>query len=253
MFTVIGWSEDQQPVAGVWTKVAGVPDQHMRVEGDSIYIAEFNMLLGAMACVGTTGDEARLVSPSIRRVNPFYISPLDLALYPDGYIHHAVSPNNAVPLDVNEGLEAEDDSGPAATEQHTFVAWLADGPITPVKGAIYTVNFTADLTLVAGGWAFSEIDFPDEMPVGTWAIVGAAMIIDNAVAFRFVPVGAHFRPGGPCQADSELSELSKVFRFGNMGQWCTFQTIRPPGVEVLSSAAQVKITYEGYMDLLRLS
>lgn len=248
MFTIIAFSESQDP-ATAFAKVAGVPDQHVKVQGDGIYIMEFNRLMGGMACLGTTAAECRLISPSLRRINPHYIAPVDLALYPDGYVHHVVSPRISIPLDINEALECEENSDPAAAERHTIVVWLADREIQPVAGRIFTVNVNITLALVAGAWAFSEIDFVDELPVGQYSIVGMRAVIATAVAIRLVPIAAHNRPGAPCVCNKEY-DLDKVFRFGNLGVFCQFPTTQPPGVEVLSSAAAAPATYEVYLDLL---
>ena len=202
-----------------------------------------------MACIGTAGVEARLVSPSLRRVNPYYIVPLELALYPDGNPHHTVNIRNAIPLDTDEALESWINSAPVGAEQASTVVWLAPGALTPITGRMYTVNFEITLALVAGAWAFSELDFVDELPVGTYDLVGARVEVDTAVAFRFVPVGAAHRPGAPCLCNCEYDN-DPTFRYGGMGSWFVFSTVQPPGVEVLSSAAAVSATYQGYMDII---
>ena len=249
MFTTIAFSESQDP-GGVYVKMAGVPDQHIKVEGDGIYIMEFNRLFGVMSCAGTTGLESRLVSPSLRRVNPYYIAPIELALFPDGEPHYQVNPNVSIPLDTNEALEAEILSDPAVAEQNAMVVWLSSGGITPVSGNIYTVNAEVTVALTAGTWAFSEIDFVDELPVGNYEVVGARAVIDTAVALRFVPVGASHRPGLPVTKNVEFGRLS-VFRQGQLGSWFTFNTVQPPGVEILGSVLVGSATYQIYLDILK--
>ena len=81
MHTIIAWSEDQDP-GGVMTKMAGVPDQHVKVQGDGIWVPEFNKLLGGIACIGSTGGEARFVAPSLRRMNPYYVQPVNMSILP---------------------------------------------------------------------------------------------------------------------------------------------------------------------------
>lgn len=250
MFTTVAFSESIDE-AGVFANLTAVPDQSIKTEGDNIYIGDYNRLFGGMACLGTLAEECRLISPSLRRTNPYYITPLELDIHPGVIVHHMVNPNVSIPLDPNEPLQVESDANPAAPEQHSVVVWLADRELSVVRGAIYTINFEITLALVAGAWAFAEIDLVDELEIGNFAVVGARFDIDAAVCGRFVPVGAGNRPGAPCHADQE-SEGAKLFRQGNLGEWFRFSSILPPGVEILGSAAVGSATYQCYMDVLKL-
>lgn len=248
MFTTIAYSQSQAP-ASVEKPIDGAPDQHIKVVGDGIYVGEFNHIIGAMACLGTSVTHAFLVSPSLRRVNPFQIRPIDIALYPDGELHHCVSSRLAIPLEINEALEAWFYSTAVGAEQGTVIVWLAPGAVTPVQGKMYTVRFSCVIASTAGLWYFSEIDFIDELPVGNYDVVGASLVCDTAVAFRFVPVGAYYRPGAPASKDVEFSD-NLAFRFGALGTWFTFNTVQAPGIEVISSADIGSATFQGYMDVI---
>lgn len=249
MFTVVAFSQSQD-LGLVEGTVAAVPDQHKEAINNDIYIDTFNKLIGAFACAGATATQCRIVAPSLRRVNPFHIQPLELALTPAGRPNHNVSPNRAIDLEINESIEVLLTSDPAAAERASIAVWLADKEITPVTGKIFTVRFTFTITLTAGVWSFAPIAFPDALPVGDYTVVGAAAVVANGVAFRFVPVGALNRPGAPTSAARNFDD-QLIFRNGNMGEWLTFNTVTPPSIEVLSSAAAGSATYQGYLDLLR--
>jgi hypothetical protein len=249
MHTIVAFSESQD-AAGAEVNVAGVADQEVRVSGDEIIVPQdFNQIIGAFACVGSTGTRAKLVSPSLRRVNPYEINPLILDIYPaaaSGFILHPESP---IPLSVNESLEALLTADPAAAEQETIVVFLAPGEVTGIKGKIRPIRFSCTTVLTAGTWTYAAISFIDDLPVGTYDVVGANFISDECVAFRFVPVGAGHRPGGPAMRAAN-SEDFKQFRFGRLGKWFSFNTTQPPGIEVLGSAAEASDTYYGVMDVL---
>lgn len=249
MWTVIAFSESQDP-AGAYVNVAAVPDRHVTVSGDSIFVPSYNHLVGAMACMGATvPGQPRLVSPSLRRINPFYIQPVEHDIHPGAALHYDVDPNRAIPLDINEALEANDNSNPAAAEQHTIVVVLADGQIVPITGNIRTVRFQITLAHVVNSWEHSEMTLIDDLPVGQYDVVGAGVIADGGVAFRFVPLGAGHRPGGPCSVLNEDSDQD-VFRYGRLGVWLTFDQQNLPGVELLGSAAVGSATYEGFFDII---
>lgn len=249
MHTIIAFSESQDP-GGVFTRMAGVPDQHVKVQGDGIWVPDFNRLLGGIACVGTLGVQARLVAPSLRRINPYYIQPVNLALFPGTDLVHNVSGNSAIALDINEALECENNSDPAAGEQQTVVVALAPAPLDAVKGEIFTVVATVTLAQLAGEWSFAELDFVDELPVGAYKVVGMACVAAGAVAARLVPVGLAYRPGGPAM-NAEDDQGYDMFRNGNLGEWFSFETVQPPGIEIISSAAAGSATYQIYLDLMR--
>jgi hypothetical protein len=247
-FTLVAWSESQDE-AGAFTPMTACADQHVRTAGDSIFVPEYNTLVGAAALVGTVGQHARLVSPSLRRVNPYHINPVEELLVPGNPASHAVFPGIAVPLDAGEQIIAENDANPAAAEQHTVLAWLASGALTGQNGAIRTLRATITLVQTAGVWTFSALDFVDEIPTGRYTVVGGHVIAAGAVAWRIVFVGQWHRPGGlVAQVDDQLG--LDIFRAGWLGAWGTFEQATPPVIELLGSAAAVSATYDVYLDVI---
>ncbi len=246
--TVIAWSQSIDN-GGVFLPLDAVPDQHVRVAGDSIFVPEYNVLVGAAAFVGSVGNLARLVAPSLRRINPYYIEPCEELLIPGNPAAHGVYPGIAVPLDAGEQIMAENNSNPAAVEQETILAFLASGPLQSVNGAIRTVRANITLAQVAGQWTFSALDFIDELPIGRYSVVGGCVIAAGAVAWRLSFPGAWARPGGICaQVDDQVG--LEIFRAGWLGAWGTFDQANPPNVEMLGSAAAGSATYEVLLDLI---
>lgn len=250
MFTIVAFSESQAADAAL-NKISAVSDQHIKVSGTQITVGKLNQLVGEIACIGATGTEARLVSPSLRRINPFYIQPLDIALVPSDVPGAMIHPDSPVPLDTNEALEAEEAGAVAVARQVTVGVLLADGPIAPVTGQIFTINAEVTIVLVAGAWAFAEISFPDSLPVGSYSVLGARIVAPSGVLFRFVPVGEAHRPGGiVAQAVGNHDPWEQ--RLGRMGEWFRFDMIQPPGIEILSSAAVASTTYQLYIDAVKV-
>jgi len=250
MHTTIAFAEAHTP-DGTFLKLDAVSDQHIKVYGEKIYISSYNHIIGGIALPGALALEARLVSPSLRRVNPFYFSPLEAALIPTEPIAAIFHPECPIKLEENEALEIEVKATAGAAREASAGVFLAPGSVPPVKGEIFTVNTSVNLALVLHSWEYSEITFPDSLPVGNYRVVGARAIVASGVVFRFVPVGEAYRPGGICaQAVDDIDP--DLQRFGGLGNWFTFNSIQPPGIEVLGSAAVGAADYEVYVDVIKV-
>lgn len=248
MWTIAAFSESEI-TTGVFQRLAAVSDQHMHTEDDNIMVSEYNKLFGALACISTTGEQARFVAPSLRRINPEYITPVCLLLYPTGFFPLPVYPEKMLSLDINEMLQVERISTNNPGVQETIIVWLAKDPITPATGKIRTIRISITGALVAGEWVYADIDFIDELPVGQYDIVGFKAEIDVAVAARFSFVGGVNRPGVPCMKDLNDQEL-EIFRMGRVGLYGSFTTNQPPGVELIGSADAGSATYYGFLDII---
>ncbi len=250
MFTTVAFSK-AVAVQTALGKLDAVSDQHIKTSGTTVTVGAMNNIVGAYALVGLLGTEARLISPSLRRTNPLYITPIDLAIVPPTDPAMMYHPANPVLLDVNESLEAEEDGTiAAATEQHLIGVFMSDGALSPVTGEIFTINANIALGLEPNSWEFSEITFPDSLPVADYTVVGARLVAANGILFRFVPVGAVNRPGG-VSANAVDGKDPWNQRFGRMGDWFSFNTVQPPGIEVIGSVTTGSATYELYIDAIK--
>ena len=250
MFTTIAFEDAVGAVTGL-NKLNAVPDQHIKTSLTTVTVGILNQIIGSYACLGLLATEGRLISPSLRRVNPLYITPIDLAIVPPVDPAMMFHPDNPIPLDVNESLEAEGDGNiGAATEQNTIVVFMGDGVQSPITGQVFTINAEVVIALEVGAWVFAEITFPDSLPVADYDVVGARLVCANGIAFRFVPVGEAHRPGG--LSTSAANGKDPWFqRFGRMGSWFSFNTVQPPGLEVLASEDTAEATYQLYIDVIK--
>jgi hypothetical protein len=249
MFSVVAFSESQDN-AGVYANVGAVIDRYHKVDGDFLYIREFNNLIGGMACMGATAPgQVYLTSPSLRQMNHYWLNPVEYDISPGAKVHIQMRPLAAYPLTPEEALEVLSNANPAAAEQHSVAVWLSDGAIQPVKGKIITINATITLAQTAGTWAYSELTLANELPVGVYKVVGARFEIAGGVIARFIPKRGLSNPGAPCVSNGE-EDGEDLFRNGNLGEWLSFDTNQLPGVEVLGSAAAASATYQVYLDIL---
>jgi hypothetical protein len=250
MHNILAWSQSINE-GGVLTNLDAVPEQITNTEGSYIYVpASSPNLIGVGALLGSAGERARIVSPSIRALFPIDISPVGLSLDNlDQRLAH-LYPDAPIPLMPNEGLEALSLANPTAEEQHSIVALLAPGAITPVKGNIFTIRATASINAQVGRWSNGEITLGQTLPSGRYQLVGARVEGSNLVAFRFILSGATHRPGffavsGPDDADHPLA------RRGGLGVWGEFDHFTPPVLEVLASGSNTSQVI--YLDLIKIA
>jgi len=253
-FTMVAFYEEVDP-AGAFNALTAIPDQHVYTEGDNLTVPSLAQIVAISAGVCSGGDQlARLVSPSLRGIGRYMIHPLnggvDADIEPDAdpkVIDLRASP---VPLVVNEQLNAEVNSDPTAAEGQWVVLLLSDGPITPVTGDIRTVRATAAITLTAGQWTNGNITLDEDLPVGTYQVVGMRALSAGLVAARLVFRGGAWRPG--CLGcDDPQDNSHPIFRYGQLGVWGEFPHNVVPSVDFLSITADT--AEELFLDLIKVA
>ncbi|NIQ91312.1 MAG: hypothetical protein GWN93_20810 [Deltaproteobacteria bacterium] len=253
MFTTIAYQEAGVGAAGT-TNVAGVPDQHVRVDGDLIYMSDLNQVVGQYLAGSTLLTAGYLASPSLRRLANIDIYPIEIAIEPTNDECVNIHPESPLSLEKNEGLECiYTVSADASGDRICCGVLLADGAIAPVNGEIFHARFTATLAAATSGqWNNTEITFDQTLPVGRYQLVGAWVMNADGMLFRFVPVGEANRPGGVC-VTAYNANSHHLQRNGGLGVWCEFDQITPPSIEVLTSETATATAVVGVMDLIKVS
>ncbi len=253
MFTLVAWSKSQ---AGTTTyqNIAAVPDNHLTVKDNYVYISALNKLLGVYVAGGAEAMAAYLASPSLRRLAYYDIALIPAANEPTADEGIELFPENPLPLASGEGLEVLLKSSATASVVMSVVAFLGDAAIVPVGGEISTFLATvgtASANTVASKWSSAAITFRQTLPVGRYQVVGAKLITADGVAFRFIPVGESHRPGG-ITSSLPGSKAPAIQRFGKMGVWFEFDSQTPPSIEILSNAA-ISADLTMYIDMIKIS
>lgn len=248
-FTVIGFQESAAGQAAYHAMVA-CADQHVRVVTPDVYVPELNNIIGAGVCGGTIADEAYLDSPSLRRIGQFDIAPVYAAVAPTTLQAYRPRISSPTRLDVGEGVRLYTMETTTTSEIRTGFVVLSDGALSPINGEIFTIKATATITTVTGSWVNGALTFRQTLPVGTYSIVGARCSCATGVAFRLVPVGANYRPGGQCVNAVGTPDIPEQ-RMGAMGEWCQFNSLTPPTLEIIGGTAAAQ-SPELYLDLIQI-
>lgn len=115
--------------------------------------------------------------------------------------------------------------------------------LTP--GQFVTAHATTTGTLTAGAWTQVTPTFDQNLPAGTYGIIGMRAFSATALFFRMFPsTGSKWRPGGiAVQAYDQLDQWGqRAIPWGGQvlapwGVWLTFYQNVPPKVEIFATAA----------------
>lgn len=253
MFTLVGWYQNIDPGAA-FTALDALADQHVTVTGDDIRVPTLNQIVAvAVGAENSVAPRARLVSPSLRRKTNPLIVPLNVAaaasVEPNSPQRVVDLRSNPIPLVVGENLNCEINSNPAVAQDQWGLVWLADGPIAPVTGAMFTARATSATAVAANVWSNVAITFDEDLPRGRYQVVGLRGESASMIACRLVFPGGGWRPG-VLGLDAVDDLQHPMFRLGGMGIFGEFEDTEPPTVDVLADLADA--TQEFYVDLIQL-
>lgn len=249
MFTLVGYTANVE-TNNQLTYITPLADQHVRVEGNNIIVPSAFSNLASVYALGASITGARVESPSLRRVLLRDVAVYDKATVPVYVPSLEDMFTNPMGLDPTEPLRFLAREDAAGASRLTGLIWLADGPLTPVGGDIYTVRATAAGVNAPYVWTNVPLDIDQTIPAGTYQVVGLAAYTDNVIAARLVFVGESQRPG--CLgAASPAGGPTTLFRRGNLGIWGEFEHSQPPTVDVLT--AGVVSAFEFYLDLVKVA
>lgn len=242
-WTTVAFQESVDPGAA-FNALTAVPDQHVTTVGDDVRVPALNRIIAVAAGVeSAAAHRARLVAPSLRRMLNLELAPLNTAAAgavepasPQAVVDLRATP---VELMVDEELNAEVLSDPVAAQIQWCVVWLADGPVAPITGRIFSTRATGTTTLTASTWTNGSITFAEDLPRGRYQVVGMRAEAAGLVAARLVFPGTGaqgWRPG--CLGvDAQADLQHMMFRYGQLGVWGEFESNQPPTVDYLSVSA----------------
>lgn len=138
-------------------------------------------------------------------------------------------------------------AGPNPT--HIF-AWLTRGVRPCQRGRSTTIRATATITAVAGSWTNGGLTLSQDLPAGTYEIIGCAAYGTGLQAVRFRLPGAGYSPGVLAeQAPGEFMLNNQ--RWGAMGSFGTFQNSLIPTIDITGTAGAITVTL--FIDIVKVA
>ena len=249
-FHLGGYFQDVDQAAAA-ADINAMPDLAVTVSGKFIRCPQqLAFLLGA-ACItiATTFTRARVESPQVRRLANYDILPVNRIATPEADPCISWQGENPLSLVPDEDISFNTNTDHAAAIEIYGLIWLGDGTLSPANGEIFTVRATAAITQVDGLWTAGALTFSQDLPAGTYDVVGMRVQAAGLVAARLAFVGGGFHPGVLAAITPAAQDVPQ-FRHGRMGVWGTFTHRNPPQIEVvgITSSAQ-----EVYIDLIKRS
>lgn len=250
MFHTVAYFEDEDTTGGVQFNLDAVPDDSIFTSGEDIRVPNgLNQLIAELAVSdATTPAEARIESPSLRQtVNQDIEAIADST---DNLVQAVqLHPQQPRQLRVDEAINFVQESANAGAIEHWGAAWLADGPIQPVQGQVFTVRATAAIQQVDGAWVSGALAFSQTLGAERYQVVGVRARAATGVVARLIFVGSGMRPGVPMVHAIDDVCPGEPFRYGRMGVWGEFNLNQPPTLEVLGGTAAAQVVL---LDLIRV-
>jgi len=242
--------ESVDPAAAL-TKIAAVPDQAIRTDGNDVVVPSdlANLVFEAALSAATGPSYAQVQSPSLRQlanqdVQPI-VSGVTFGANPETQAHFS----NPRALKGNESINFLINATGGAAAANYGLIMLSNGAIQAVTGNMFTVRATGAAQLAAGTWVNTSLAFDEALPAGTYNVVGMRAEGTNLVAARMVFIGSGYRPGVPAVNTASQRDW-RYGRYGTMGSFGVFDVNQPPTLDCLgvTDAAQTVL-----LDLIKVS
>ena len=236
----------QAPLA--LTQVPAVTDQLLRVNNNN-YVMRFASDIPFIHAMGVAMIRARAVAPSWRGITLPEIRPYDTTLVPSDDPNICDLRNRPLQVPATEELEIQVSEGGVALDRTTVLVALSMGRKAPVRsGRVYTLRGASTTAAVAGAWTGITVAFDDDLPNGSYDVVGLSHQSANGIAARLNFDNQEERPGFP-----SITALGNrpwaANHDGSMGVLGNFTAWAFPQVEVFCNAADA--AHEIYLDVMR--
>jgi len=248
MWTVAGFYESQLPSG--YTKMATLPDTHLSVVNDDLYVPELNKLVGVW-CRSQQISRARLVSPSLNRMGALDIQPLRQQWQVDMEedAHWLDLFHMPIELDIGEALNLEIYEDTPADAYELGLVWLMDSLVPVPAGRVHCIRCAGSTTVGALAWSACPLTLPSDLPSGRYAVIGAVFESATCRMGRLLFPGQTWRPG--CIGiGEEVYQSMRSFRLGRKGVWGYFEHHAPPQAEMLCHSADTSQVV--YLDVIQV-
>lgn len=232
------------------TDIAALTDGILYIQ-NSHFVPQFPMWVYGAYAISPTLVRAKVSTPKIRQINPFYIRPIDFgAALPSANPNMDTLLTTPFQLQQLEEVQVLATAAPATTEAFMALLWLMDQqPTPPPLGDVYTVRWTSAVAAVANTWTnIAPGTFEQVLPFGQYSMIESEYFATNAIAMRLIfDAPQTFRPGQLGFANNHSRMPYHWYR--RTGVFGTFRTTNLPRQEVLNGSTNA--SHEGYYHVIK--
>jgi len=231
----------------------GVVDQGWNLNAQSRYIMPKKMKVFAAGAMNDTITRARINAPSLRNLGLPEIYPATVSDDPAALPLVAYYGVNGPELQATEAVGIDTSNGASTVDR--VHAWLAlRERIYPIpSGKRFTIVGTSAQTLILDAWTAGTITLGQDLPFGTFSVIGMSCVCNDAWGARLIfPGYTSWRPGIPNTMAYAGIDAMQLFRNGAQGEWGQFVSTQPPQLELIGNAAGAE-TATVFLDLVATS
>lgn len=199
---------------------------------------------------GANLSRAYLYTPRTRQVVPPAMVPIQRSLLPPDRPH--ILDRRRQPIILNAVEEVQilmNIGGTVAGPNWSILLWGPSMEAAPT-GEIYTLHGTSVTPAIPQTWTQIQPVYEQNLPAGTYALVGSQLQSPNQIAHRFTFKDQVQRPGFTSVIDvANISEPS--YYNGGWGTLGRFNTYTLPNIEVLCNAADA--IHDIYLNIIRVA
>lgn len=230
-----------QPLGAVLQTLNALPEQVLITQNNGFLPDKPYSIIGAYF-LGLDITAAQLSIPSYRDIALPQMHPLERAAAVPTRPNWIDLRGNPLKVRAAETLTALTSNNNAGAENEYGCVLLCPDQLDPVPAGRYVqVGFTATIAAVANAWTLGQLTPSQNLPPGTYYVIGAQIQSATIVFGRLVFPGQVARPGIP-----GVTSLGNIGIFnempGALGKWGQFNTVVYPQLEVVCTGADVAQT-----------
>lgn len=222
-----------------------VPDQYIAISNGH-FLPHLNLNLYGGWFGGTLLTALRLVTPRSRMVVPPVLYPINTTTLPPDRPHIYDRRSNPFLLNAVEEISMQANVGGSAAALTTAIM-LCGTSLDPIPaGDIYGLHGTSTTTATALGWSAITVTWDQNLPSGTYVMVGSQVESTNAIAHRWFFKDQVMQPGFlSLSAMGNMTDPS--FYYGGWGKLGSFNTYTYPTLYTLCNGADTAHDVVAYL------